>query len=80
MNRDKIGTQTCYIHQCTNKVILMYIACLCPTQSCLCSYYTSNFIHVTAVLCWSQYNQDITILTTLHQVDITILLNYIALQ
>ena len=26
MNRDKIGTQTCYIHQCTK----MYIACLCP--------------------------------------------------
>ena len=30
MNRDNIGTQTCYIHQCTNKVMLMYIACLCP--------------------------------------------------
>ena len=30
MNRDKIGTQTCYIYQCTNKVMLMYIACLCP--------------------------------------------------
>ena len=30
MNRDKIGTQTCYIHQCTYKVMLMYIACLCP--------------------------------------------------
>ena len=28
MNRDKIGTQTCYIHQCTNKVLLMYIVCL----------------------------------------------------
>ena len=30
MNRDKIGTQTCYIHQCTHKGTLMYIACLCP--------------------------------------------------
>ena len=27
MNRD---TETCYIHQCTNKGMLMYIACLCP--------------------------------------------------
>ena len=23
MNRDKIGTQTCYIHQCTNKGMLI---------------------------------------------------------
>ena len=30
MNRDKIGTQTCYVHQCTHKGMLMYIACLCP--------------------------------------------------
>ena len=30
INRDKIGTQICYIHQCTNKGMLMYIACLCP--------------------------------------------------
>ena len=30
MNRDKIGTQTCYIDQCTSKGMLMYIACLCP--------------------------------------------------
>ena len=30
MNRDKIGSQTCYIHQCTNRGMLMYIACLCP--------------------------------------------------
>ena len=29
MSRDKIGIQTCYIHQCTNKGMLMYIACLC---------------------------------------------------
>ena len=28
MNGDKTGTQTCYIHQCTNKGMLMYIACL----------------------------------------------------
>ena len=30
MNRDTIETQTCYIHQYTNKGMLMYIACLCP--------------------------------------------------
>ena len=30
MNRDKIGTQTYYIHQCTNKDRLMYMACLYP--------------------------------------------------
>ena len=31
MNRDKIGTQICYIiHPCTNKGMLMYIACLGP--------------------------------------------------
>ena len=28
MNRDKIGTQTCYIHQCAKKGMLMYIAIL----------------------------------------------------
>ena len=30
MNRDKIGTQTCYVHQRTFVGTLMYIACLCP--------------------------------------------------
>ena len=49
MNRDKIGTQTCYIHQCTNKVILMYIACLCPNLVSVfifmqSLYYTPNFL------------------------------------
>ena len=29
MNRDKIGTQTCYVHQHTFST-LMYIACLRP--------------------------------------------------
>ena len=29
MNRDKIGTQICYVHQRTS-CTLMYIACLCP--------------------------------------------------
>ena len=29
MNRDKIGTQTCYVHQHTFVGTLMYIACLC---------------------------------------------------
>ena len=31
---EEIGTQTCYIHQCTYKVMLMYIACLCPNLLC----------------------------------------------
>ena len=30
MNRDKIGTQTCYVHQYTFVGTLTYIACLCP--------------------------------------------------
>ena len=30
MNRDKIGTQTCYVHQHNLVRTLMYIACLCP--------------------------------------------------
>ena len=29
-NEDKIGTQTCYVHQHTFVGTLMYIACLCP--------------------------------------------------
>ena len=37
INRDKIGTQACYIHQCTNKGIVMYIACLCPKLVFLCN-------------------------------------------
>ena len=45
MNRDKIGTQTCYIHQC----MLMYIACLCPNLVSVHFYaipiYTSNFLN-----------------------------------
>ena len=30
MNRDKIGSQTCYVHQHTFVGTLMYVACLCP--------------------------------------------------
>ena len=41
MKRDKIRTQTCYIHQCTNKVMLMYIACLCPNLSSLPGHYST---------------------------------------
>ena len=29
MNRDKIGTETCYVHQHNLVGTLMYIACLC---------------------------------------------------
>ena len=49
MKRDKIMKQTCCIRQCTNKGMLMYIACLCPNlvyvlfmQSL---YYASNFLN-----------------------------------
>ena len=38
INRNKIGTQTCYIHQCTNKVMLMYIACLRPNLASVHCY------------------------------------------
>ena len=30
MNRNKIRTETCYVHQHTFVGTLMYIACLCP--------------------------------------------------
>ena len=47
MNRDKIGTQTCYIHHVL-KGMLMYIACLCPNLVSVHFYaipiYTSNFL------------------------------------
>ena len=53
MDRNKIGTQTCYIHQCTNKGMLMYIACLLHVCVPILSlsifmqslYYTSNFLN-----------------------------------
>ena len=44
MNRDKIGTQTCYIHQCTHKGMLMYIACLCPNLVSV-HFYTIPILH-----------------------------------
>ena len=44
VNRDEVGTQTCYIHQCTNKCI----ACLCPNLVSVhfmqSQYYTSLYI------------------------------------
>ena len=45
MNREKIGTQTCYEHQHTFVGTLMYVACLCPNLvSAIQSVdYTSNF-------------------------------------
>ena len=43
MNRDKIGTQTCYIHQCTNKGMLMYHS-MSVFQSCLYSLLCNPYI------------------------------------
>ena len=51
MNRDKIGTQICYVHQHTFVGTLMYVACLCPSLvsvhffksfSCLLSIVSNN--------------------------------------
>ena len=36
MNRDKIGTQTCYIHQCTKRYVDVHS--MSVSQSCLCSF------------------------------------------
>ena len=49
MNRDEIGTQTCYIHQCTNKVMLMYIACLCPNLVSV-HFYANGIESVTEIV------------------------------
>ena len=38
MNSDKIGTQTCYIHQCTNKGIFVDAHSMSVSQSCLSSF------------------------------------------
>ena len=38
MNGDKIGTQTCYVHEHNPVVTLMYIACLCPNLVSVHSY------------------------------------------
>ena len=37
MNRDKIGTQTYYIHQCTKRYV--DVNSMSVSQSCLCSFY-----------------------------------------
>ena len=40
MNRDKIGTQTCYIHQCTKRYVDVYS--MSVSQSCLCSFFMQS--------------------------------------
>ena len=42
MNRDKIGTQTCYIHQCTTRYVDVHS--MSVSQSCLCSFYAIPII------------------------------------
>ena len=42
MNRDKIETQTCYVHQHNFVGTLLYIACLCPNLVSV-RFYTLQF-------------------------------------
>ena len=42
MNRDKIGTQTCYIHQCTKRYVDVHS--MSVSQSCLCSFLCNSYI------------------------------------
>ena len=42
MNRDKIGTQTCYIHQCTKRYVDVHS--MSVSQSCLCSFLCNPYI------------------------------------
>ena len=43
MNRDKIGTQTYYIHQCTKRYVDVHS--MSVSQSCLCSFLCNPYIH-----------------------------------
>ena len=43
MNRDKIGTQTCYIHQCTKRYVDVHS--MSVSQSCPCSFLCNPYIH-----------------------------------
>ena len=43
MNRDKIGTQRCYIHQCTKRYVDVHS--MSVSQSCLCSFLCNPYIH-----------------------------------
>ena len=43
MNRDKIGTQTRYIHQCTKRYVDVHS--MSVSQSCLCSFLCNPYIH-----------------------------------
>ena len=50
MNEHKIGTQTCYIYQCTKKDMLMYIACLCLNLVSAHFYaITTNFLFTCSI-------------------------------
>ena len=42
MNRDKIGTQTCYIHHCTKRYVDIHS--MSVSQSCLCSFLCNPYI------------------------------------
>ena len=43
MNRDKIGTQTCYIHQCTKRYVDVHS--MSVSESCLCSFLCNPILH-----------------------------------
>ena len=43
MNRDKIGTQTCYIHQCATRYVDVHS--MSVSQSCLCPFLCNPYIH-----------------------------------
>ena len=55
MNRDKIGIQTCYIHQCTYKVMLMCIACLCPNLVSV-HFYAIPILHSNFLNLYQMWN------------------------
>ena len=42
MNRDKIGTQTCYIHQCTKRYVDVHS--ISVSRSCLCSFLCNPYM------------------------------------
>ena len=52
MNRDKIGSQTYYIHQCTKRYVDVHT--MSVSQSCLCSFSILDFkfiyLHVIHIL------------------------------
>ena len=62
MNRDKIGTQTCYVHQCTNKGMLMY-----HSITYMYMYICKVLLHVHAIIaCLLLHAAPVVALSSLH--------------